>query len=64
VVRRAAEDGGLKPLVRRCYDLWYARLLADADSVPERYRGYPIVDLDSGSSYIKELRREIVTSRG
>jgi SAM-dependent methyltransferase len=51
-----------KPLVRRCYDLWYARLLADADSVPERYRDYPIVELGSGSSYIKELRPEIVTS--
>ncbi len=51
-----------KPLVRRCYDLWYARLLADADSVPERYRDCPIVELGSGSSYIKELRPGIITS--
>lgn len=51
-----------KPLVRRCYDLWYARLLADADSVPEPYRNYPVVELGSGSSFIKELRSEIVTS--
>jgi len=51
-----------KPLVRRCYDLWYARLLEDSDSVPPEHRGAPIVELGSGSSYIKELRPEIVTS--
>lgn len=48
-----------KPLVKRCYDLWYQKLLEDADSVPS---GGAIVELGSGSSYIKELRPEVVTS--
>lgn len=51
-----------KPLIRRCYDFWYSLLLKDADSVPEPYRGHMILELGSGSSYIKELRPEIVTS--
>jgi SAM-dependent methyltransferase len=51
-----------KPLIRRCYDLWYSLLLADADSVPAPYQDRPIVELGSGSSYIKELRPGIVTS--
>ena len=50
-----------KPLIRRCYDLWYSRLLRDAGSVPNA-QGASIVELGSGSSYIKELRPEIVTS--
>ncbi len=57
--RRMVKD---KPLVRRCYDLWYQRLLADADSVPASCRGGSIVELGSGSSYIKEYRPEIITS--
>jgi SAM-dependent methyltransferase len=48
-----------KPLVRRCYDLWYRLLLDDADSAPGTGQ---IVELGSGSSYIKELRPGIVTS--
>ena len=51
-----------KPLIHRCYNLWYRRLLADADSVPAQYASYPIVDLGSGSSYIKELRPDSITS--
>jgi SAM-dependent methyltransferase len=51
-----------KPLVRRCYDLWCQLLLADADSVPEPWAGYPVLELGSGSSYIKEIRPEIITS--
>jgi SAM-dependent methyltransferase len=51
-----------KPLVRRAYDLWYQLLLADADSVPVAGRGASIVELGSGSSYIKELRPQIITS--
>jgi SAM-dependent methyltransferase len=51
-----------KPLVRRCYDLWYRKLLADADSVPGDPGHGAIVELGSGSSYIKELRPEVVTS--
>jgi len=51
-----------KPLIHRCYNLWYSRLLADADSVPPAFRDRMIVELGSGSSYIKELRPEVVTS--
>jgi SAM-dependent methyltransferase len=51
-----------KPLVRRCYNLWYRRLLEDADSVPPAYREFPVVELGSGSSYIQELRPEVITS--
>lgn len=50
-----------KPLIRRCYDLWYRRLLADADSVPHS-ESLPIVELGSGSSYIKEIRPSVITS--
>src|SRR6266480_2661019 len=48
-----------KPLIKRCYDLWYRKLLEDADSVPS---GGTIVELGSGSSYVKTLRPEVVTS--
>ena len=53
---------GGKPLIRSCYDLWYRKLLADADSVPERYRTLPIVELGSGAGYVKTMRPEVVTS--
>ncbi len=49
-----------KPLIRRCYDLWYQRLLADCDSVPGA--GGLIVELGSGSGDIKRVRPEAVTS--
>ncbi len=49
-----------KPLIRRCYDLWYRRMLADAASVPSV--GGSIVELGSGSSYIKEICPDAVTS--
>ena len=48
-----------KPLVKRCYDLWYRKLLDDADSVPS---AGTIVELGSGSSYVKQLRPDVVTS--
>src|SRR5947208_10657737 len=50
-----------KPLVRLCYDLWYSRLLADADSVPNA-NGLAVVELGSGSSYLKQLRPSVITS--
>ncbi|MBC7928511.1 MAG: class I SAM-dependent methyltransferase [Bryobacteraceae bacterium] len=50
-----------KPLIRRCYDLWYSRLLRDADSVPAS-RKLTVVELGSGSSYIKRLRPAVITS--
>ncbi len=51
-----------KPAVKRCYDLWYSMLLADADSVPPEYRAYAVVEIGSGSSFIRERRPEIITS--
>jgi SAM-dependent methyltransferase len=51
-----------KPLVRRCYDLWCQLLLADADSVPAPWCEYPVLELGSGSGYIKEIRPDIITS--
>ena len=51
-----------KPLIRRCYDLWYDLLLKDADSVPVEYRTGKIVELGSGLSYIKRIRPDVITS--
>src|SRR5262245_56855779 len=48
-----------KPLVKRCYDLWYRELLEDAASVRS---GGAVVELGSGSSYIKELQPDVITS--
>ena len=48
-----------KPLVDRCYTLWYDLLLRDADSVQTPGR---IVELGSGLSHLKKLRPEVVTS--
>lgn len=48
-----------KPLIKRCYDLWYRRLLQDCDSAP---KGGRVVELGSGSSYLKQLRPDIVAS--
>jgi SAM-dependent methyltransferase len=48
-----------RPLLKRCYDDWYARLLADADSVPGPGA---LAELGSGGSYLKQLRPEIITS--
>jgi len=49
----------VKPLVENCYRLWYRLLLEDADSAPP---GGIIVELGSGSSFLKQLRPETVTS--
>jgi len=55
--QRTMLDG--KPLVRRCYDLWYELLLADADSAGSRGA---IVELGSGSSGLKKIRPEIIAT--
>jgi SAM-dependent methyltransferase len=52
----------VKPAVKRCYDRWYGELLEDADSVPESARSGATVELGSGSSYLKTLRPEIISS--
>jgi SAM-dependent methyltransferase len=49
----------MKPAVERCYDLWYSKLLQDVSSVKSEGA---IVELGSGSSYIKELSENIFTS--
>jgi SAM-dependent methyltransferase len=51
-----------KPAVKRCYSLWYDLLLADADSVPPEHRGKPVVEIGSGSSFIRGRRPEIIAS--
>lgn len=51
-----------KPLVRRCYQLWYSLLLQDADSVPDSPAGRTIVELGSGGSFLAEMRPGIVRS--
>lgn len=48
-----------RPLLKWCYDDWYARLLADARSVPGPGL---LVELGSGGSYLKELEPAIITS--
>jgi SAM-dependent methyltransferase len=48
-----------RPLLKRCYDDWYARLLTDIRSVPDKGL---IVELGSGGSYLKALEPSIITS--
>lgn len=48
-----------RPLLKRCYDHWYARLLEDARSAPPGGRW---LELGSGGSYLKDLLPAIVTS--
>ncbi len=48
-----------RPLLKRCYDDWYRRLLEDARSAPP---GGAILELGSGGSYLKDLEPGIVTS--
>jgi SAM-dependent methyltransferase len=51
-----------KPAVKRCYELWYRLLLEDADSVPREFAGRPVVEIGSGSSFIRERRPGIIAS--
>src|SRR6266436_8683244 len=48
-----------RPLLKRCYDDWYRRLLEDARSVPP---GGVIVELGSGGGYLKDLEPSAITS--
>ncbi len=50
-----------KPLIKRCYEIWYRKLIEDAKSV-QGGRELLILELGSGSSFIKEIMPEIVTS--
>src|SRR4051812_25824362 len=46
-------------LLKRCYDDWYARLLADARSAGNQGE---FVELGSGGSYLKDLEPSVITS--
>jgi len=48
-----------RPLLKRCYDAWYARLLQDAKSVASP--GI-ILELGAGGGYLRELKPSVVTS--
>jgi SAM-dependent methyltransferase len=48
-----------RPLLKRAYDDWYARLLTDARSVAAPGA---IVELGSGGSYLKTLAPDVITS--
>jgi SAM-dependent methyltransferase len=48
-----------RPLLKRCYDDWYRRLLEDARSAPANGL---IVELGSGGGYLKDLEPAAVTS--
>ena len=48
-----------RPLLKWCYDDWYARLRADAQSV---MKPGLLVELGSGGSYLKELEPTLITS--
>ncbi len=48
-----------RPLIKRCYDDWYRRLLTDVGSAPAQGT---ILELGSGGSYLKSLEPAVVTS--
>lgn len=48
-----------RPLLKRCYDDWYARLRGDAASVPNDGL---LVELGSGGSLLKEVLPDVITS--
>lgn len=48
-----------RPLLKRCYDDWYARLRGDAESVSGD--GF-LVELGSGGSLLKEVLPDVITS--
>jgi SAM-dependent methyltransferase len=48
-----------RPLLKRAYDDWYARLLADVETAPGPGQ---VLELGSGGSYLKTLAPSIITS--
>lgn len=48
-----------KPLVKRCYDLWYEALARDVASVPGRG---VVLELGSGAGYLKRFVPQAITS--
>ena len=51
-----------KPMIKHCYDLWYSKLINDANSVDDKGAKAIVLELGSGSSYLKELMPEVITS--
>jgi SAM-dependent methyltransferase len=51
-----------KPIIKYCYDLWYSKLINDANSVDDHGEKKIVLELGSGSSYLKELMPEVITS--
>jgi SAM-dependent methyltransferase len=51
-----------KPLIRRCYQLWYSLLLRGADSAPDQDKYRPIIELGSGGSFLSEVRAGVIRS--
>lgn len=48
--------------VKRCYDLRYSQRLPTQIAFPRNCRKHPIVELGSGSSFIREQRSDVITS--
>lgn len=48
-----------RPLLKHCYDDWYARMLADVRSVPVPGA---LLELGSGGSYLKDIEPSLITS--
>jgi len=51
-----------KPSIKRCYNLWYDKLIRDAETVADNQREAPAVELGSGSSYVRTRYPNIITS--
>ena len=49
-----------KPLIKKCYDLWYKNFLSDIESVPDTQSR--VLELGSGSSYLKDMLPNVITS--
>jgi SAM-dependent methyltransferase len=50
-----------RPLLRRCYNEWYRRLLSDERSVPSAHSGI-CLEIGSGGSYLKDFLPSLITS--
>lgn len=50
-----------RPLVRICYETWYRKFIKAESTVPQQNKGI-ILELGSGASYLKEMKKDVVTS--
>ena len=51
-----------KPSIKRCYELWHTLLIQDAESVPPEFKHLPVLELGSGSSFLRERCPGLITS--